>query len=150
MTLWTAARQASLPITVSQNLLTLMSIESMMPFNHLTLFHPLLLLPAISPSVRDFSKESVLHIRRPEGWSFSFSISPSNEYSGLISCRMDWFNLPAIQMTLKSLLWHCNSKASVLWCSAFFMIQLSHLYMTTGKTISLTIQTFRQGDIAPF
>ena len=105
-----------------------------MPCNHLILCHPLLLLPSILPSIRVFSNESILHIRWPKYWSFSFSISPSNEYSGLISFRMDWLNLLAVQGTLKSVLQHHSSKAWVLWCSAFFMVQLSHPYMTTGKT----------------
>ena len=137
---WTAARQASLSITIAQSLLKLMSIELVMPSNHLTLCHPLLslLLPSTFPSIRVFSKESALHIRWPKHWNFSFSISPSNEYSGLISFRMDWLALPAVQGTLKSLLQHHSSKATILWCSAFFMVQLSYLYMTTGKTIALT------------
>ena len=113
-----------------------------MPSNHLTLCHPLLLLPPIFPSIRVFSNESVLRIRRPKYWSFSFSIRHSNEYSGLISFRMDWLDLLAAQGTLKSLLQHHSSKVSVLWCSAFFMVQHSHPYMTTGKTIALTTQTF--------
>ena len=135
---WTAARQASLSITNAQSLLKLMSIKSVMPSNHLILCHPLLLLPSIFPSVRVFSKESILHIRWPKYWSFSFSISPSNEYSGLISFRMDWLDLLAIQGTLKSLLQHHSSKASILRRSAFFIVQLSYPYMTTGKTIALT------------
>ena len=137
---WTVARQASLPFTVSQSLLKLMSIESVMQFNCLILCHPLLLLPSIFPSIRVFSNESALHIRWPKYWSFS--ISPSNEYSGLISLRIDWFDLLAVQGTLRSLLQHHNLKASILRHSAFFMVQLSHLYMTTGKAIALTIQTF--------
>ena len=119
-----------------------MSIESVMPSNHLTLCHPLLLPPSIFPSIRVFSNESVLHIRWPKYWSFSFSISPSNEYSGLISFRMDWLDLFAVQDTLKSLLQHHSSKASILQLSAFFMVQLAHPYMTTGKKIALTRQTF--------
>ena len=119
-----------------------MSIASVMPSSHLILCHPLLLLPSVFPSIRVFSNESVLHIRWLKYWSFSFSISPSNEYSGLISFRMDWLNLLAVQGTLKSLLQHHSSKASVLRCSAFFMVQLAHLYMTTGKTIALTVYTF--------
>ena len=138
----TAAHQTSLSITNSQSLLKLMSIESMMPSNHLILCHPLLLLPSIFPSIRVFSNESVLHIRWPKYWSFSFSISPSNEYSGLISFRMDWLDLLAVQETLKSLLQHCSSKASIPQHSAFFIVQLSHPYMTTGKTIALTRWTF--------
>ena len=141
-TLWTAERQASLSITNSWSLLKLMSFKSMMPSNHLILCRPLLLLPSIFPSIRVFSNESVLHIRWPKYWSFSFSISPSNEYSGMISFRMDWLDLLAVQGTLKSLLQHHSSKASVLWRSAFFIAQLSHPYMTTGKTIALTSQTF--------
>ena len=135
---WTAAHQASLSITNSRSLLKLMSIESVIPSNHLILPCPLLLLPSIFPSIRVFSNESVLRIRWPQYWSFSFSISPSNEYSGLISFRIDWLDLFAVQGTLKSLLQHHSSKASILQCSAFFMVQLSHPYMTTGKTIALT------------
>ena len=132
---WTAAQHASLSITYSQSLLKLMSIESVMPSNHLILCHPLLVLPSIFPSIRVFSNESVLHIRWPKYWSFSFSISPSSEYSGLISFRMDWLDLLAVQGTLKSLLQRLSSKASILLHSAFFIVQLSHPYMTTGKTI---------------
>ena len=139
---WTAACQASLSITNSQSLLKLMSIESVMPSNHLTLCHPLLLLPSIFASIRVFSNDSALRIRWPKYWSFSFSISPSSEYLGLISFRMDWLDLLAVQGTLKSLLQHHSSKTSILWCSVFFMVQLSHSYVTTGKTIALTIQTF--------
>ena len=138
MTPWTAACQASLSITNSQSLLKLMSIKSVMPSNHLILCHPLLLLPSIFPSIRGFSNESALCIRWPKYWGFSFSISPSNEYSGLISFRMDWFDLLAVQGTLKSLLQHHSAKASILQHSAFFMVQLSHPYMTTGKTVALT------------
>ena len=119
-----------------------MSIQSVMPSSHLILCRPLLLLPSIFPSIRVFSNESVLHIRWPKYWSFSFSISPSNEYSGLISFRMDWFDLLAVQGTLKSLLQHQSSKASILRCSAFFIVQFLHPYMTTGKTIALTRWTF--------
>ena len=119
-----------------------MSIESVMPSRHLILCHPLLFLPPIPPSIRVFSDESTLRIRWPKYWSFSFSISPSNEHPGLISFRMDWLGLLAVQGTLKSLLQHHNSKASIFWCSAFFTVQLSHPYMTTGKTIALTRQTF--------
>ena len=137
---WTAAHQASMSFTISQSMLKLMFIESVMPSNHLILCHPLLLPPSIFPSIRVFSNESVLPIRWPKYWSFHFSISPSNEYSGLISFRMDWFDLFADQGTLRSLRQHHSSKASILWCSAFFTVQLSHPYMTTGKT--LTIQTF--------
>ena len=124
------------------SLFKLLSIKSVTPSKHLTLCHPLLLLPSIFPSIRVFSNELALHIRRPKYWSFIFSINPSSEYSGLISFRTDWFGLHAVQGTLKSLPQHHNSKASILQCSAFFMVQLSHLYMTTGKTIALTIQTF--------
>ena len=138
---WTAARQASLSITNSQSFLKLMSIELVMPSNHFILCCPLLLLPSIFPSIRVFSNESVLHIRWPKYWSFIFSISPSNKYSGLISFRMDWLDLLAVQGTLKSLLQHHSSKASILHRSAFFMVQLSQPYMTTGKTTALTRQT---------
>ena len=131
---WTAARQASLSIINSRNLLKLMSIESVMPSSHhLTLCHSLLLLPPIPPSIRIFSNESTLHIRWPKYWSFSFSISPSNEHPGLISFRMDWLDLLAVQGTLKSLLQHHSSKASILRCSAFFTVQSSHPYMITRK-----------------
>ena len=133
----TAAHQASLSITNSWSLLKLMSIELVMPFSHLILCRPLLLLPSIFPSIRVFSNESALRIRWPKYWSFSFSISPSNEYLGLISFRMDWFDLLAVQRTLKSLLQHHSSKASVLQHSAFFIVQLSHPYMTTGKCSSI-------------
>ena len=138
----TAARQASLSITNSRSLLKFMSIESVMPSNRLILSPPLLLLPPIPPSIRVFSNESVLHIRWPKYWSFSFSISPSVEYSGLISSRIDWLDLLAGQGTLKSLLQHHSSKASILQHSTFFIVQLSHLYMITGKTIALTSWTF--------
>ena len=133
-TLWTAACQASLSFTISHSLLKLMSIESVMPSN--------LLLPSIFPSIRVFSNESALHIRWPKHWSFSFNISFSDEYSALISFRIDWFDLFAVQGTLKNLLQHHSSKVSILRHSAFFMVQLSHLYMTTGKTIALTRRTF--------
>ena len=123
VTLWTAACQASLSITKSQSLLKLMSIELVMPSNHLKLWHPLLFLPSIFPSIRVFSNESTLRMRWPKYWSFSFSISPSNEYSGLISFRMDWLDLLAVQWTLKSLLQHHSSKAAILPCSTFFMVQ---------------------------
>ena len=142
MTPWTTARQASLSIANSQSLLKIMPIESRMPSNHLILCHPLLLLPSIFPSIRVICNESVLHVRWPKYWSFSSSISPSNEYSGLISFRIDWLDLLAVQGTLKSLLQHHSSKASILQCSAFFIVQLSHPYMTTGKTIALTRLTF--------
>src|SRR5574340_449329 len=137
-----AARQASLFITNSRSSLRLMSIESVMPFSHLILCHPLLLLPPIPPNIRVFSNESTLHMRWPKYWSFSFSIIPSKEIPGLISFRMDWLDLLAVQETLKSLLQYHSSKASILRCSAFFTVQLSHPYMTTGKTIALTRQTF--------
>ena len=133
MTPWTAVYQASLSITNSQSLLKLTSIESVMPFNHLTLCCPLLLLLSVFPSIRVFPNESVLHIRWPKYWSLRFNISPSNEYSGLISFRMDWLDLLAVQGTLKSHLQHHSSKASILWCSPFFIVQLSYPYMTTGK-----------------
>ena len=136
------ARQASLSITNSWSPLKLMPIESVMASNHLILYHSLLLPPSNFPSIRVFSKDSVILIRWPKYWSFSFNISPSNEYSGLISFRMDWLDLLAIQGTLKSLLQNHSSKASILQCSAFFPVQLSHPYMTTGKTIALTRQTF--------
>ena len=138
----TAAHQASLSITNLRSSLKLMSFVSMMTSNHLILCYPLLLLPSVFPSIRVFSKESVLRNRWPKYWSFSFSISPSNEYSGLISFRMDWLDLLAVQGTLKSLLQHHSSKASILQCSAFFIVRLSHPYMTTGKTIALTRWTF--------
>ena len=131
---WTAERQTSLSFTISRSLLKLMSIESVTPSNHL------ILLPSIFPSIRVFSNESALCIKWPKHWSFS--ISPSNEFSGLISFRINWFDLLAVQRTLKSLLQHHSSKASILWCSAFLMVQLSHPYMTTRKTIALTIETF--------
>ena len=142
VTPWTAACQASLSITTSRSLLKLMSIESGIPSKHLILCCPLLLPPWIFPSIRVFSSESVLHIRCPKYWSFSFSISPSNEYSGLISFRMDWLDLLAVQGTLKSLLQHHSLKASILWHSAFFIVHLSHPYMTTGKTVALIWQAF--------
>ena len=139
---WTAARQAYLSITNSQSLPKLMSSESVIPSNHLILFHPLLLLPSIFPSIRGFPNDLVLCIRWPKNCSFSFNISPSSEYSGLISFRMDSLDLLVVQGTLKSLLQHHSSKASILWQSAFFIIQLSHPYMTTGKTVALTRWTF--------
>ena len=138
-TLWTAAKQASLSFTISWSLLKVMSIESVMPSNHLILCCPLFLLPLIFPSIRVFSNESVLHIRWPKYWSFSCSIRPSSEYSGLISFRIDRLDLLAVQGTLKSLLQHRSSKAEIHQRSTFFMVQLSHPYMTTGKTIALTI-----------
>ena len=142
MTPWTAACQTSLSITNSQSLLKLMSIKSVMPSNHLILCHPIFLPPSIFPSIRVFSIESVLCIRWPKYWGFSFSISPSNEYSELVSFRTDWFDLLAVQGTLKNLLQHHSSKTSILWFSVFFMVQLSHPYLTTGKTIALTRWTF--------
>ena len=135
---WTIAHQASLSIINSWSLPKFMSIESMMPSKHLILFHPLLPLPSIFPNIRVFSNESALLIKWPKYWSLSFKISSSNEHSGLISFRTDWLHLAAVQGTLKSLLQHHSSKASILWHSAFFMDQLSHPYMTTGKTIALT------------
>ena len=142
VTSWTAACQASLSITSSRSLLKLMSIESVMPSNHLILCHPLLPLPSNFPNIRVFSNESALHIRWPKCWSFNFSISPSNEHSGLISFRMDWLDLLAVQGTLKSLLQHHSSKVSIFQHSTFFIVQPSHPYMTTGNTIALTIQIF--------
>src|SRR5574337_501412 len=141
-TLWIAPCQNSLSITNSRSSLRLMSIESVMPSSHLILCRPLLLLPPIPPSIRVFSNESTLLMRWPKYWSFSFSIIPSKEIPGLISFRKDWLDLLAVQGTLKSLLQHHSSKASILWCSAFFTVQLSHPYMTTGKTIALTRRTF--------
>ena len=134
---WTAAHQTSLSITNSRSLPKLMSIESVMPSNYLILCCPLLLPPSIFPSIRVFSNESAFRMRWPKYWSFSFNISPSNEHPGLIPFRMDWLDLLAVQGTLKSLLQHHSSKASILWCSAFFIVQLSHPYMTIGKTIAL-------------
>ena len=142
VTPWTAAPQASLIITNFWSLLKLMSIELVMQSKHLILCLPLFLLPPIFPSIRVFSNESVLRIKWPKYWSFSFSISPSNEYSGLIFFRIDWLYIVAVQGTLKSLLQHHSSKASILWPSAFCIVQLSHPYMTTGKTIALTRWTF--------
>ena len=139
---WIAAHQASLSITNSRSSLRLMSIKSGMPSSHLILCHPLLLLPPIPPSIRVFSNEPTLRMRWPKYWSFSFSIIPSKEIPGLISFRMDWLDLLAVQGTLKSLLQHHSSKASILQCSAFFIVQLSHPYMTTGKIIALTRWTF--------
>ena len=139
---WIAARQASLSITIHQSSLKLTSIESVMPSSYLILCHPLFLPPPISPSIRVFSNESTLRMRWPKDWSFSFSIIPSKEHPGLIAFRMDWLDLLAVQGTLKSLLQHHNSKASILQRSAFFTFQLSHPYMTTGKTIALTKRTF--------
>ena len=142
VTPWIPAHQASLSITNSQSLPKLMSIKWVMPSSHLILCRPLLLLPPILPSFRLFSNESTFHMRWPKYWTFSFSISPSNEYSGLISFRMDWLDLLAVEGTLKSLLQHHSSKASILWRSVFFTVQLSHPYMTTGITIALTRRTF--------
>ena len=142
VTRWTTACQASLFITNSRSLLKLMSIEWVMSSNRLILCHPFLLPPSIFPTIRVFSNESVLHIRWPKYWSFSFSISLSNEYSGLISFKIDWLDLLVVQGTLKSLLQHHSSKASILQCSAFFIVQLSHPYMTTGRTMALTRWTY--------
>ena len=135
---WTATHQVSLSFTISQSLF----FKSLRPSSHLILFRPLLLPPSVFPSISVFSNESVLHIRWPKYWSFSFSISPSNEYSGLTSFGIDWFDLLVVQGTLKSLLQHHSSKASILWCSAFFIVQLSHPYVMTGKTIAFTRRTF--------
>ena len=148
MTPWTVPHQVSLSIANSQSLLKLMSIESVMPSNHLILCCPLLILPPIFPSIRVFSNESVLRIRWPKYWSFSFSVSPSSEHPGLIF-RMDWLDLLAVQGTLKSLLQHHSSKASILRHLTFFIVQLSHPYMTTGKTIALTRRTF-VGNVSAF
>ena len=139
---WIAACQASLSITISRSSLNLTSIKSLMPSSHLILCRPLFLLPSIPPSIRVFSNESTLHMKWPKYWSFSFSISPSTEHPGLMSFRMDWLDLLAVQGTLKSLLQHHSSKASILRCTAFLIVQVSHLYMTTGKTIALTRRTF--------
>ena len=140
--MYPAARQASLSITNSWSPPKPMSIQSVMPSNHLIFCHPLLLLPSIFPSIRVFSNESALRMRWPKYWSFSFNISPSNEHPGLISFRMAWLDFLAVQGTLKSLLQHHSAKSSILWCLAFFIVQLSHPYMTTGKTIALTRRTF--------
>ena len=147
---WIAACQTSLSFTISLSLLKPMFVELVMPSNHFIFCHSLLLLPSIFPSIRVFSNESALCIRWPKYWSFS--ISPSNEYTGLIFCRIDWLDLLAGQGTLKHLLQHHSSKTSILWCSAFFMVQLSHLYMRTGKTIALTRWTFlcQQSDVPAF
>ena len=142
MTPWTTAHLASLCITNSQTLLKLMSIKLVMPFNHLILCCPLILLPSILCNISEFSSQSAVHIRRPKYWSFSFNISPSNECSGLISLKIDWLDLLAIQGTLRSLLQNQTLKASILQHSAFFPVQLSQPYMITGKTIALTIRTF--------
>ena len=142
VTPWTTSCQASLSLTISQSLLKLMSIEPVMPSNHLFLCHPVFLLPSIFPSIRVFSNELAFYIRWPKYWSFSFSISPSNEHSGLISFRIDRFDLLTVQGTLKCLLQHHNSKVSILQLPAFFMVQLSYLYMTIGETIALSIWTF--------
>ena len=147
---WTAAHQASLSFTISWSLLKLMSIESVMPSNDLILCHPLLL-TSIFPSVRVFSNESALHIKWPKCWSFSFSVNPSNEYLGLISFRIDEFDVLAVQRTLESLLQHHSSKASILWQSAFFMVQLSHLYMTSRKNHSIDYTDLcQQSEISAF
>ena len=136
---WTAACQASLSFTIPRSLPKFMSIALVMPPSHLILWCPLLLLPSVFPSIRDFSNESAVRIRWPKYWSFSINISPSNKYSGLISLRIDWFDHLAVQGTLMSLLQHHNSKASILWCSAFFMVQVSQQYVTTGKTKSYLV-----------
>ena len=149
---WTAARQSSLSITNSQSLLKLMSIELVMPSNHLILCCSLLLLPSVFPSLRVFSNESALHIRWPKIWSFSFSISPSNEYSGLISFRVDWLDLLAVQGTLKHLLQHHSSKASILWCSAFFIVQLSQVVFFSGFIaflLEVTANSSKQSFLSP-
>ena len=142
VTPWTAACLIPLSFTIYRSFLKLMSIESVMLSNHLILCHPVLLLPLVLPRIRVFSNELALHIRWPKYWTFSFSISPSNEYSGLFSFRIDWLDLLAVQRTFKSLLQHNISKTSILCCSAFFMDQFSHLYITPGKTVALTIWTF--------
>ena len=142
MTPWTLARQASLSFTISWSLLKLMSIQSVMSSNHLVLWHPHLLLPSIFPGIGVLSNELALHIRWPKYWSFNFSLSPFSKYSGLISFRIDWLDSLAVKRTLKSLLQHHSSKASVLWHSAFFMVQFSHPYITTGKTMALTRWNF--------
>ena len=141
-TLWTSACQVSLSFTISKSLLKLLSIESGVPSNHPILCHPFPLLHSIFPIIRVLSNNLALHIRWPKYWSFGFSISPSNEYSGLISFKIDWFDILSVQGTLKSLLQHHSSKGSILRCSAFFIVQISHPYITTGKTIPLTILTF--------
>ena len=147
---WIAACQASLSITNSQSLLKLMPIKLVMPSSHLILCHPLLLLPPIPPSIRVFSNESTLRRRWPKYWNFSFNISPSNEHPGLISLRMDWLDFLAVQGALMSLLQHYNSKASILWHSEFSIVQLSHPYMTTGKTIALTRTFVWQSNVSAF
>ena len=150
MTLWAAAHKAPLSFTVSLSLLRFISCKSVMLSNHLIPYCPLLL-PSVFPSIRIFSSESALHIRWPKYWSFSFSISPSNAYLGLLSFRMDWLDLLAVQGTLRRLLQHHSSKASILWRSAFFLVQLSHPYMTTGKTIALIMRTLhKQSDVSAF
>ena len=141
---WIAARQASLSFTISQSFFILKPIELMMPSNSLVLFHHLLLLSPVSPSIRVFSNESAFHIRWPKYWSFSFPISLPSKYSGLISLRINWFDLLAVQGTLKNLLQHHSLKASILWCSAFFMVQLSHPYMTIEKSMLLLLSHFRR------
>ena len=151
LTPWTAACQASLSLTKSRSLLKLMSIESVMPSNHLILCRPLLLLPSTFPSLRVFSNESVLHIRWPKFWNFSLSLSLSNEHPGLISFRMDWLDLLKVQGTLKCVLQHHGSKASILQCSAFFIVQISHSYMNTGKTLTrYSLDRQRQNNVSAF
>ena len=151
VTPWTGAYQAAVSFVTSQSLLKLMSIESVIPSNHLILCCFLLLLPSIFPSIRLFANESILHIRWPKYWSFSFSISPSKEHSGLISFRMDWLDLLAVQGTLKSLLQHHSSKASILQCSAFIIVQLTHPYVTTGKNHSFDLMDLcQQSNVSAF
>ena len=151
VTTWTIASQVSLCFTISRSLLKLLSLESVMPSNHFILCHPFLLLPSILPSIRIFSNESTLHVWWPNYWGFSFSISPFSEYSGLISFRIDWFDLLVVRGTLKSLLQNHSLKASILWCSAFFMVELSYPYMTTGKTVPLTLMDIcQQNDVSAF
>ena len=151
VTTWTIASQVSLFFTISRSLLKLLSLELVMLSNHFILCHPFLLLPSVLPSIRIFSNESTLHVWWPNYWGFSFSISPFSEYSGLISFRIDWFDLLVVRGTLKSLLQNHSLKASILWCSAFFMVELSYPYMTTGKTVSLTLMDIcQQNDVSAF
>ena len=151
VTTWTIASQVSLFFTISRSLLKLLSLELVMLSNHFILRHPFLLLPSVLPSIRIFSNESTLHVWWPNYWGFSFSISPFSEYSGLISFRIDWFDLLVVRGTLKSLLQNHSLKASILWCSAFFMVELSYPYMTTGKTVSLTLMDIcQQNDVSAF
>ena len=151
VTTWTIASQVSLFFTISRSLLKLLSLELVMLSNHFILCHPFLLLPSVLPSIRIFSNESTLHVWWPNYWGFSFSISPFSEYSGLISFRIDWFDLLVVRGTLKSLLQNHSLKASILWCSAFFMVELSYPYMTTGKTVPLTLMDIcQQNDVSAF